>query len=144
MLGAEDFAFDMGVRRTSRGREIDHARAVVATCARAARLVALDTPWPEIRDLDGLRADAERARSLGYSGKYVIHPAHLEAVHEVFSPTEEEIASARAVLSAWEAAQADGKGAIQLDGRMIDRPIAERARSIVEQAEAIARSPQSS
>jgi citrate lyase subunit beta/citryl-CoA lyase len=138
MLGGEDFAFDMGVPRTKRGRELDHARFVIATCARAARLAALDTPWADIQDIDGLVADAERARSIGFSGKYVIHPNHIDPVHQVFSPTEAEVASARRTLDAWAEAEMTGLGAVQLDGRMIDRPIVERARAILAQAEAIA------
>lgn len=139
MLGAEDFAFDMGVQRTREGREIDHARAVIATSARAAGLVALDTPWADIQDIEGLVEDAQRARALGFAGKYIIHPGHIEPVHGVFSPSEADVASARKVLAAWEAAQAQGRGAVQLDGRMVDRPIVERARKVIEQAAAIAK-----
>lgn len=138
MLGAEDFTFDMGVGRTREGRELDYARQVIATHARAMGLTALDTPWADIQDIEGLRADAERARGLGFSGKYAIHPDHLAPLHEVFSPSEADLASARKVLAAWDEAQAKGRGAVQLDGRMIDRPVAERARLLVEQAEAIA------
>ena len=141
MLGGEDFAFDLGVQRTPRGRELDYPRAVIATCARAAGLVALDTPWADIQDVDGLVADAERAKAVGFGGKYVIHPNHIEPVHRVFSPTEAEAAHARKVLSAWEEAQAQGLGAVQLDGRMVDKPIAERARLVIAQAEAIGHSP---
>ncbi len=139
MLGGEDFTFDMGVERTRDGEELAHARAVIATCARAAGLVALDTPWADIQDGGGLEADARRAKGLGFGGKYVIHPSHLEPVHRVFAPSEEEVAFARRLLAAWEEAQSDGLGAVQLDGRMVDRPIAERARRVLAQAEAIAK-----
>ncbi len=83
-------------------------------------------------------ADAERAKAVGFGGKFVIHPSHLEPVQRVFSPSEEEIAIARRLIAAWDEAQAKGLGAVQLDGRMIDRPIAERARRLIEQAETIA------
>lgn len=139
MLGAEDLTFDMGVQRSRDGRELDYARSVIATCARAANLYALDTPWPEVGNLDDLVADASRARAVGFAGKYVIHPTHIEPVHSVFSPTGVDIAQARKVLEAWDSAQANGLGAVQLDGRMIDRPIVERARSVIDQAEVIAR-----
>ncbi len=139
MLGGEDFAFDMGVQRTREGRELEHARAVIGTCARAAGLVALDTPFADIQDIDGLVADAERAKAAGFGGKYVIHPGHIEPVHRVFSPSEAEVAYARKVLGAWDGAQAQGLGAVQLDGRMVDRPIVERARRVIEQAETIAK-----
>jgi len=137
MLGGEDFAFDLGVPRTKEGHELVYARGALAVCARAAGLQALDTPWADIDDIDGLVADAERARAAGFSGKYVIHPDHIEPVHRVFSPSEAEIAHARTVLAAWDDAQANGLGAVQLDGRMVDRPVAERARRVIEQAEAM-------
>lgn len=137
MLGGEDFAFDLGVPRTREGHELVHARGAIAVCARAAGLMALDTPWADIQDIEGLVADAERARAAGFSGKYVIHPDHIEPVHGVFSPSDDEISYARKVLAAWDDAQAKGVGAVQLDGRMVDRPVAERARRVVEQAEAI-------
>jgi citrate lyase subunit beta/citryl-CoA lyase len=138
MLGAEDFTFDMGVRRTRDGLELDYARSVIATCARAVDLIAFDTPWADITDVEGLSADAERARALGFSGKYVIHPSHIEPVNDVFSPTEADVAQSKRVLEAWETAHASGRGAVQLDGRMIDRPIVERARALLLQAEAVA------
>jgi citrate lyase subunit beta/citryl-CoA lyase len=138
MLGGEDFTFDMGVERTPEGRELEHARAVVATCARAAGVIALDTPWTDIADIQGLEADAARAKRLGFAGKYVIHPSHIGPVQEVFSPEESDITRARSVWAAWESARNAGTGAVQLDGRMIDRPVAERARRILEQAAAIA------
>lgn len=138
MLGGEDFAFDMGVARTRDGQELEFARAVIATCARAAGLVALDTPWAEIGGIEGLVADAERAHSAGFAGKYLIHPDHIEPVHRVFTPNEEELDQARRVLAAWEAAQAKGQGAVQFEGRMLDRPVAERARRVVQQAAAAA------
>ena len=81
-------------------------------------------------------AEAEQARALGFNGKYVSHPKHIQPVHDVFSPSEVEIIHASKVLAAWEDAQAKGLGAIQMDGHMVDRPIAERARYVVEQAEA--------
>ena len=140
MLGGEDFAFDLGVQRTRGGRELEYARSFIATCARAAGLAALDTPWADIEDVEGLVADAERAKAVGFAGKYVIHPNQLEPVHRVFTPSEAELAYARKLLAAWEEAQARGLGAVRLDGRMVDRPIAERARRVVEQAEAIASS----
>ena len=141
MLGGEDFTFDLGVQRTREGRELDHPRAVIATCARAAGLVALDTPFADIQDIDGLVADAERAKAVGFGGKYVVHPSHIDPVHRVFSPSEADVAYARNVLRAWSDAQARGLGAVQLDGRMVDRPVAERAQRIIEQTEAIAKGP---
>ena len=82
-------------------------------------------------------ADAERAKVVGFGGKYLIHPDHLEPLHRVFSPSEEEVAAARKLLAAWEEAQGRGLGVVKFDGRMVDGPIAERARHVIEQAQAI-------
>jgi citrate lyase subunit beta/citryl-CoA lyase len=139
MLGGEDFAFDLGVQRTRDGAELSYPRAVVATCARAANLIALDTPWADIHDIDGLVADAERAKAVGFGGKYIIHPTHIDPVHRVFSPNEADVARAHELLAAWAEAEAKDLGAVQVDGRMVDRPIVERARRVIELAEAIAK-----
>lgn len=136
MLGGEDFTFDLGVARTRDADELTYARSHVATCARAAGLSALDTPWVEIEDIEGLEADSRRARTLGFAGKYAIHPSHLDAIHRVFTPSDEEVAAARTLLERWDAAVARGDGVVQLDGRMVDGPIAERARALIERATA--------
>ena len=136
MLGGEDFTFDLGVARTRDADELTYARSHIATCARAASLSALDTPWVEIEDIEGLEADSRRARTLGFAGKYAIHPSHLDAIHRVFTPSDEEVTAARTLLERWEAAVARGDGVVQLDGRMVDGPIAERARALIERATA--------
>ena len=82
-------------------------------------------------DADGLRAEAQEARHLGYSGKLVIHPAQIEPVHRAFAPGAGEVAHARRVLEAFEAAQSRGDGVIALDGQMIDAPVVARAREVL-------------
>jgi citrate lyase subunit beta/citryl-CoA lyase len=130
-LGGEDLAHDLGAVRTKEGLELAHSRAQVLLAARAAGDLAIDTIWTDLTDPDGLLAEAQDARRLGYSGKLVIHPAQIEAVHQAFAPSEEEVAHARRVLAAFEAAEARGDGVIALDGQMIDAPVVARAREIV-------------
>ena len=98
MLGGEDFTFDMGVERTAKGDELSHARSVIATCARAAGLVALDTPWASIEDIDGLRADAQRAKGLGFGGKFVIHPDQIDHLLPVLRPVGRSVPWHRELL----------------------------------------------
>lgn len=136
-LGADDYTADLGVHRTREGRELDHARQVMAVCARAAGIVALDTPFADFRDEEGLLRESEWVRSLGFKGKYLIHPGQIEPVNRVFRPTEEEVAYARRVVAAFEAEVARGHAAVQVDGRMVDTPVAKRARALIELAEAI-------
>lgn len=136
-LGADDYTADLGVHRTREGRELDYARQVMAVCARAADILALDTPFADFRDEEGLIREAEWVRSLGFKGKYLIHPGQIGPVNRVFHPTEEEVAYARRVVEAFEEALARGEGAVQVDGRMVDPPVAKRAQALIELAEAI-------
>lgn len=136
-LGADDYTADLGVHRTREGRELDHARNVMAVCARAADILALDTPFADFRDEEGLIRESQWVRSLGFKGKYLIHPGQIEPVNNVFRPAEEEVAYARRVVQALEEAVAGGHGAVQVDGRMVDPPVAKRAQALIELAEAI-------
>jgi len=136
-LGADDYTADLGVHRTREGRELDYARQVMAVCARAADIQALDTPFADFRDEEGLIRESEWVRSLGFKGKYLIHPSQIGPVNRVFRPSEEEVAYARRVVEAFEEALARGEGAVQVDGRMVDAPVAKRARALIGLAEAI-------
>ena len=136
-LGAEDLTADLRCKRTKEGNEILYARGRLLNAARAAGIEAYDTPFTDVEDLEGLRKDAMLAKSLGYTGKAVISPRHVDIVNEVFSPTEAEIRHAKRVLEVIEKARAQGKGAISLNGKMIDAPIVLRAKLVMEAARAI-------
>ena len=136
-LGAEDLAVDMGLQRSEAAREIEWPRAQLATAAVAAGLVPIDTPEPDYTDFEHLERDAGYARSLGYRGKYCIHPGQVEVVNRVFSPTEQEIAEASDVVRLLEQEGiAKGRAAIPVNGRMIDTPIYWQARRLLQWAEA--------
>lgn len=130
-LGGEDLAYDLGAIRTKEGLELAQARTHLVLAARATRALAIDTIFPDLNDPDGLSAEARQARQLGYSGKLVIHPAQIERVHQAFAPGAEEVAHARRVVEAFEAAEARGDGVIALDGQMIDAPVVARAREVL-------------
>jgi citrate lyase subunit beta/citryl-CoA lyase len=136
-LGAEDLAADMGLRRSEAGREIEWPRAQLAAAAAAASLVPIDTPEPDYRDLERLERDATFARSLGFRGKYCIHPAQVEVVNRVFSPSAEEIAEAREIVRFLEKEGiAKGRAAVSVDGKMIDTPMYWQAKRLLQWAEA--------
>ncbi len=126
-LGAEDYTADLGAERTKEGEEIFFARSQIVLAAKAAGILALDTPFTDARDDAGLKKDALKAKSLGFTGKASISPHHLEGIHEVFSPTDEDIHYAFEVLAAIAQGQKEGKGAVSLRGKMIDKPIVMRA-----------------
>ena len=111
------------------------SRMLVA--CRANGLRAIDGPFGDFGDPDGFIAGARRAAALGYDGKWAIHPSQIDLANEVFTPPESEVDQARRVLQALEEAAAAGRGAAQLDGRMIDAASARMARNVVETAETI-------
>jgi citrate lyase subunit beta/citryl-CoA lyase len=130
-FGAEDYTVDTGIQRTEESSEVFLPRAMVAVAARAANVVPLDSVYANFRDEEGLRRDIRVGKSLGYKGKFAIHPAQVAPINEMFSPLPEEIEYARRVVAAFEEAEAQGRGATSLDGKMIDIPIVKRARILL-------------
>jgi citrate lyase subunit beta/citryl-CoA lyase len=135
-FGAADFTLDLGIELTKSGEELSYPRARIAVACRAAGIAPpLDTPFMiDLKDKDALGADARRAKQLGFQGKLCIHPNQVEVCNRLFSPSEQDIEFARQVVAAFEAAEADGAAAIQLDGKFIDYPIVARSRQILKLA----------
>jgi citrate lyase subunit beta/citryl-CoA lyase len=136
-LGGEDYAADIGVPRTNEANEFEYARRVIIHCAVAYGLQPLDAIYATLHDEAGLLADARYARSIGMKGKYVVHPDQVATVNQVFSPTPQELESARKVVSAYDQAMKDGIGVIDVDGQLVDVPVANRARDLLAYAKAI-------
>jgi citrate lyase subunit beta / citryl-CoA lyase len=113
-----------------------YARAKVPVDARAAGIESIDAIWQKIDDLDGLARDATKARRLGYSGKCIIHPSQIEPVHGVFRPSSNQVEWARKVVAALGDAmeKGSGRGAVSLEGKMIDAVHYKQARAILEAA----------
>ncbi|MBD0693923.1 hypothetical protein BG452_14515 [Streptomyces sp. CBMA123] len=126
VFGSADYSLELG---TGTGWEaMRHARHTIANCCAAAGLMAIDTPFFDLHDLDGLIAEARRAKEIGFHGKGAIHPRHLPHITEVFRPTDEEIAEARAVVAA---AEQSGDHITSVDGRMRGTPFFARARRLL-------------
>lgn len=134
-LGGEDLTADLRCKRTKGGNEINYARTRLVCAARAAGIDVYDTPFTDVNDDEGIVADAEYAKSLGFSGKSAIAPRHVRAINEVFSPSLKDIEYAKLVFEAIRLGKEQGKGAVSLRGKMIDKPIVERARQTLEMAE---------
>lgn len=132
-FGAADYSLDMGINMSRDGSELHYPRSRIAVACRAAgREPPIDTPFMlDLKDLEALRADARRAKQLGFQGKLCIHPNQIAPCHEVFSPTAEEVAYARRVVAAFEQSESQGVGALQLDGKFIDYPVVERSRRVL-------------
>ncbi len=131
LLGAEDLTSDLGIKRTKEGNEILFARNRVAVACRAMRVDSIDTPFTDTNDFEGLKKDIILAKSLGMTGKASINPRQIDTIHSIYAPTEAEIIHAQRVLDAMEQAEADGKGVFSLDGKMVDAPIINRAKTTV-------------
>ncbi len=121
-----------------RGREnLAAALAISVTAARAFGLSIIDGVYNDIGDLDGFRDSCLQARAFGFDGKTLIHPAQITCCNEVFAPSQGEIEAARVTIAAFERPENRDKGAIALDGRMVERLHAEIARDTIALAEAI-------
>lgn len=108
------------------------------TAARAGGLDILDGVYNNLKDTAGFRRECEHGRMLGFDGKTVIHPDQIAPANEVFAPSAEDVAAARRLVSVFDLPENRGKGAINLDGRMVERLHAEMARRVVAVADAIA------
>lgn len=136
-FGAEDFTNDMGIERTESESETYFARNSIAVAARAADVLALDTPYFSFRNSEGLRDNAKTAKHYGFKGKFAIHPAQIDIINETFSPSDTEIEHARRVVEAFEEAASRGRGSTSLDGKVVDVPVVKRAQAVLELAESM-------
>ncbi len=137
-LGAEDLTLDTGMERTEEGGELLFPRIMVVIAAKAAEIIAIDTPYNNFRDEQGLIEEARLARNLGFEGKFLIHPSQIEPVNQVFRPTPEEVAQARRIVEAFATAEAQGFASTSIEGKMIDIPQARRAQRLLAMAQSIA------
>lgn len=135
-IGTSDFLADIAATGPSHGPATDLTRGMLVLHSRANGIGApVDSVHTDLDDEEGLVAGARYARDMGFFGKAIIHPKQIEPVHAVFTPTEDEIAEARAVIAAMEAADAEGSASIQVDGQFIDPAIVARATALLRLAE---------
>lgn len=130
-FGAEDFAADIGGRRTARGDEVHTARSMVVMAAKATGIIAIDQAVVDIRNDELFLEDAARGRDLGYEGKICVTPGQVKLSHRAFSPTPQERLQAQRLVAAYEGAMSRGIGTIEFEGRMIDAPLLKRAQAIM-------------
>lgn len=133
-LGAEDYTAALGSKRTKEGNEIYAARMAVINAAAAAGIQSIDTPFTDANDEEGLLKDTAFAKAVGFKGKLSINPRQVDAIHSVFNPTEDDITWARKVLAAIKKAKAEGSGVASLNGKMVDLPVVNRAKTTLQLA----------
>ncbi len=136
-IGAEDYVTDLKTTRSPEGIELLFGRSMVLLAARAAGIAAIDTVYSDVNNEEGFRNEVRLIKQLGFDGKSVINPRQIRPVHEIYTPTEKEVEKALAVLDAIEEAKAKGSGVISLNGKMIDKPIVERAQRVLDIARAV-------
>ena len=129
-FGAEDFTYDMSIKRTKEGKELAFARSVLALTARACGKIAIDCVFSDTKDSEGLKKDCETAKSFGMTGKSVIHPGQVEAVNELFSPSVQEVDQARRVIEQYE--KLGCPGVFSFEGNMVDLPVLKKYQRIYE------------
>jgi citrate lyase subunit beta/citryl-CoA lyase len=130
-FGALDFTRDMGTTLSEEGIEILYARSRIALIANAHNVQAIDTPWFDFFDEEGLVREAQLAKQLGFRGKLLIHPDQIEPINHLFSPNGEEVRYAAKVVKAFKEAEAKGLGAVSLDGKMIDTATYKQAKALL-------------
>jgi len=132
-FGSLDYALDIGAELTGEGLELLFPRIQLVLASRVSGIQSpVDAVYPDFRDLAGLERETRLVKSFGFQGKFVIHPDQIETVNRVFLPSPEELAEARAIVEAYERAVLEGSGAIQVNGRMVDLPVVERAKRMLE------------
>lgn len=134
VFGSADLVRETGCLLTEGEPELLFARSQTLLAARAAGIAAFDSPHFIIADLEGLRRSSQAARNLGYDGRTIIHPSHIAIANEVFAPSSEALAEAERIIAAMNAAQAEGRGAISLEGRLIDQVHLAAAKRLLAQA----------
>ena len=136
LLGAEDLASDLEVSRSIDSLEILMPRAFTILAAKANKIDAIDTPFIHKDDEDSLMKDAKFAKQLGMNAKACIHPNQVEIINDIFSPSKEEIKQAQRIIEAYHKPENMHKGAFSLDGKMVDKPIIDRALKLIDKAKA--------
>ena len=135
-LGVGRFQNGYGHARSESAEEILFARNLIALHAHAANIKAMDYVYSNFKNEEGFRADTLLGKKLGYTGKSVVHPSQVSIVHEIYTPSEEEIDNAKAIFAAYEDALKCGSGVTSLNGKMIDKPMVTRAMAVLSSAKA--------
>jgi (3S)-malyl-CoA thioesterase len=138
VMGTNDLAKDMGCRFRPDRLPLLSALQLPLMAAKSAGIVAVDGVYNAFKDAEGLRAECEQGRDMGFDGKTLIHPAQLDIANEVFAPTEAEVTTARRQIAAFEEAKARGEGVAVVDGKIVENLHIVTAQQTLARAEAIA------
>jgi citrate lyase subunit beta/citryl-CoA lyase len=135
-LGAEDYVTNMKTRRYPDGQELSFARNMILHSARAAGIAAIDTVYSDVDNVEGFQNEVQHIKQLGFDGKSVINPRQIPLVNAIYTPTDKEIQNAKEVIWGIREAESKGSGVISVNGKMVDKPIVERAQRVIALAKA--------
>lgn len=135
LLGGEDYSVDMEVERTTNSHELQFARYKIATVAKAYKIAAIDTPFTDINNVEGLKKDARFVKSIGFTGKLIVGPRQVHFINEIFSPSANEIEVAKAIINEAENAKKKGLGVFSFKDKMVDSPVISRSENLIKAAE---------
>ena len=130
-FGTEDYTNSLGTDRTDDLQQFLYAKSHLALAASMAGVYAIDTVYSNFRNTEHFEIETKQAKLLGFAGKSCIHPAQIEIANKIFAPTDEEIEEAKLVISTAKEAEEKGLGVVSLNGKMIDKPIIEKAEKIL-------------
>ncbi|CDF98684.1 Putative Citrate lyase beta chain [Avibacterium paragallinarum JF4211] len=133
-LGAEDYVRNLKTERSPDGVELLFARCTILQAARAAGIMAFDTVFSNADDEEGFLREASLIKQLGFDGKSLINPRQIELIHNLYAPSQKDVDFAKRVISAAEQAEKEGLGVVSLNGKMVDSPIIERAKLVLQRA----------
>ncbi|EHB90100.1 citrate (pro-3S)-lyase subunit beta [Aggregatibacter aphrophilus] len=133
-LGAEDYVRNLKTERSPEGIELLFARCSILQAARAAGIQAFDTVYSNANNEEGFLKEAALIKQLGFDGKSLINPRQIELLHNLFAPTQKDVVQAKRIIEAAEEAERQGSGVVSLNGKMIDAPIIDRAKLVLERA----------
>lgn len=134
-FGAADYGHELGLTVSLEEPELADARARVVLASRAAGLEGpIDSPWFHFKETEAFARALERSRRHGFQGRLCVHPDQIALVNDAYRPSEQEIARAERIVAAFRAAEARGEAAVQVDGEMVDYPVAYRAQALLESA----------
>lgn len=137
-FGAVDYCCDMRITRTNLAAEQKVARTIVGIAARAAGILALDAPFADYSNMDDFRQNTLDGRQMGFEGRMIIHPSQISVAHELYSPTDDEVAHARKVKKFFEEeGLAKGLASVSMDGAMVDTPVYQSALNTLDFYESI-------
>ncbi len=135
-IGGEDYVTNLKTNRSADGVEMFTGRGLIVMAARAAGIDALDSVYSDVNNDEGFIREASMIKQMGFSGKSLIHPRQIELVHKVYTPSDLEIKKAVRIVEATREALEQNKGVFTVDGKMVDKPIIERAENVLRLAKA--------